>query len=200
MSFETVKKNLEAKGYTVTCFETAAEAAEYLDRAIDGVTVGCGGSITLDQLGIYEKLTAHNTVYWHQHTPEGLTPVEMRDRAKNAKVYLSSVNGLAETGEVINIDGTGNRVASTYYGHEKVYLVVGKNKLAPDFDKALWRARNVAAPMNAKRLNRNTPCVAGGHCFNCNSPERICRGLSVFWYKPGSAAFEVVLINENLGY
>ena len=184
MNFETVKKNLEARGYVVSCFETAAEASEYLNAAIDGVTVGCGGSITLDQLGIYERLSSHNTVYWHQHTPEGLTPAEMRDRAKNAKIYLSSVNGLAETGEVVNIDGTGNRIAATYYGHEKVYLVVGKNKLAPDFDKALWRARNIAAPMNAKRLKRNTPCVAGGHCFNCNSPERICRGLSVFWYKP----------------
>ncbi|MBO5110450.1 MAG: lactate utilization protein [Clostridia bacterium] len=199
--FETVKKNLEARGYAVSCFDTAKEAAEYMDGQIDGTTVAFGGSMTLAEMGLYEKLTAHNRVLWHQKPDEGKTGKEIRDAAISTEVYVSSVNGLAETGEIINIDGTGNRVASTYYGHGRVYLVVGKNKLAPDYDKALWRARNVASPKNAQRLNRKTPCAAkGDRCYDCNSPERICRGLSVFWQAPTSARFEVVLIGENLGY
>ena len=118
-----------------------------------------------------------------------------------ADIYISSVNGIAETGEIINIDNTGNRVAAVSYGPEKIYLVIGKNKIAPDYESALYRARNVASPLNAKRLNRKTPCAAkGDRCYDCNSPERICRNLSVFWEKPTGAEYEVILIDENLGY
>lgn len=75
------------------------------------------------------------------------------------------------------------------------------NKLAPDYDSALYRARNIASPLNAKRLNKKTPCaVKGDRCYNCSSPERICRGLSVLWEKPVTGEFEVILINEELGY
>ena len=108
---------------------------------------------------------------------------------------------MAETGEIINIDGTGNRVAAVSYGHKKVYIIVGKNKVEPDFEKALFRARNVAAPLNARRLARNTPCVKNElKCHDCKSPERICRTLSVFYTKPSGCEYEVVLINEELGY
>ena len=115
-------------------------------------------------------------------------------------MYVTSVNGLAQSGELINIDGTGNRVAAMLYGHKKVYFVVGSNKIAPDYESALHRARNIAAPLNAKRLSRKTPCVEGGRCFDCSSPERICRGLAVLWEKMGGSDMEVVLINEELGY
>ena len=109
---------------------------------------------------------------------------------------------LAETGELINIDGTGNRVASTLFGHRRVYFVVGVNKIAPDYDAALWRARNIASPKNAQRLGRKTPCaVKGDRCYNCSSPERICRGLTVLWEPMGGAEVtEVLLINQELGY
>ena len=117
------------------------------------------------------------------------------------KDMFSSVNGLAETGEIINIDGTGNRVAAIFYGHKKVYLVVGKNKIAPDYEKALWRARNIASPRNAKRLGVNTPCaVNADKCYDCKSPQRICRGLLVLWEKPMASDIEILLINEDLGY
>ena len=79
--------------------------------------------------------------------------------ATSAEVYISSLNGVSENGELINIDGGGNRVASTLYGHKKVYFIIGENKIAPDYDAALWRARNIAAPLNAKRLEKRTPCV-----------------------------------------
>ena len=118
-----------------------------------------------------------------------------------AEHYITSVNGLAETGELINIDGTGNRVASTLYGHKKVWFVVGRNKLAPTYEEALWRARNIAAPKNARRLKRKTPCaVKADRCYDCKSPERICRGLVVLWEAIGSMEMEVVLVDEALGY
>lgn len=184
---------LQEKGYTVSTFATAAQAADYLDSVIDGVSVGIGGSMTVEQMGLYDRLQSHNTVHWHWKGGD-LTQAAVAD------VYLTSVNALSENGEIINIDGIGNRVASMFYGHKKVYLLVGKNKIAPDFESALHRARNIAAPLNAKRLNKATPCVKGGRCFDCRSPERICCELAVLWQCPMQANIEIVLIDQALGY
>ena len=191
---ERVRKNLEERGFQTSCFATAKEAADYLDAQIDGATVGIGGSMTIQAMGLSERLSKHNEVIWHW---EG---GELR-RAMLADVYLTSVNGLAETGEIVNIDGNCNRVAASMFGPKRVYYVVGINKIAPDFEKALWRARNVAAPKNAKRLGKKTPCaVKADRCYDCKSPERICRGLSVLWRKPtGFEQAEVLLIEEELG-
>ncbi len=195
MMFDTVKKNLEARGFSVRTFTAAAEAAAYLNEAIDGKTVGFGGSVTLKDMGLYELLGSHNEVHWHW-----VNGPEERKAAVQTQVYLSSANGLAETGEIINIDGGGNRVASTLYGHEKVYLVIGRNKLAPTYDEALWRARNIASPKNAQRLGRKTPCaVKGDRCYDCKSPERICRGLVVLWGAMMGMETEVILVDEDLG-
>ena len=197
--FSRVKQNLEARGFRVSVFAAAAEAADYLDSAIDNTSVGFGGSVTLEQLGLYERLERHDRVNWHwRPTVDG---ADARQAAMTAEHYITSVNGLAETGELINIDGTGNRVASTLYGHKKVWFVVGRNKLAPTYEEALWRARNIAAPKNAQRLKRKTPCaVKADHCYDCKSPERICRGLVVLWEAIGSMEMEVVLVDEALGY
>ena len=197
--FSRVKQNLEARGFRVSVFATAAEAADYLDSAIDNTSVGFGGSVTLEQMGLYERLERHDRVNWHwRPTVDG---ADARQAAMTAEHYITSVNGLAETGELINIDGTGNRVASTRYGHKKVWFVVGRNKLAPTYEEALWRARNIAAPKNAQRLKRKTPCaVKADHCYDCKSPERICRGLVVLWEAIGSMEMEVVLVDEALGY
>lgn len=201
MDFTNVKENLEKLGYAVACFETKEEAADYIDAKVDGTTVGFGGSATLHEMGLYEKLSSHNEVYWHHKLPEGTDHMTVRKQAAAAKVYFSSVNGLAETGEIINIDGMGNRLASIFFGHEKVFLVVGANKIAPDYDAALWRARNIASPKNAQRLGMKTPCaVKGDRCYNCSSPDRICRGLSVHWRNLMGSDTEIVLINEELGY
>lgn len=192
---ETLRKNLESNGFAVSCFATAAEACDYLDKKLDGKTVGHGGSVTLQEMGLLDRLESHAVLYRHQ-------PGNIPAGAWIAQAYLCSVNGLAETGEIVNIDGTCNRVASTLFGHEELYLVVGKNKIAPDYDAALWRARNIAAPLNARRLGRKTPCaVKGDKCYHCNSPERICRGLTVLWKKPfGIQRAEVVLVDQDLGY
>lgn len=201
MDFTTLKENLVKLGYTVSEFETAKDATKYLDEQIDQTTVGIGGSITIDQMGVYEALASHNEVYWHWRTTEQKPAPYQIAQASGAKIYLSSANGVAETGEIINIDGNGNRVAALQFGHEKAYIIVGENKIAPDYDAALYRARNIAGPLNAQRLNKKTPCaVNGDKCYNCSSPDRICNGLSVFWNKPYGMAYEVVLIHENLGY
>lgn len=159
MDFTNVTKALTARGFKVSSFETAKEAAEYLNTQIDGATVGFGGSITLEELGLYALLSGHNTVFSHWHLPEGVDAAALRAQAAGSEHYLLSANGIAETGEIINIDGAGNRVASAIYGHKKVWIIAGKNKLAPTYDEALWRARNIAAPKNAQRLHAKTPCA-----------------------------------------
>lgn len=197
MDFTKTAESLRALGYQVSCFETKEAAAAYLDRQIDGKTVGFGGSVTLQQLGLYGLLAAHNQVHWHWCGDAA----RERAAAQTAQVYLSSVNGLSESGELVNIDGACNRVSATLYGHEKVYFVVGANKVAADFEAALHRARNIAAPKNAQRLGSKTPCAAkGDRCYDCKSPGRICRALSVLWSKPMGGDYEVVLIQEELGY
>ena len=186
---------LRQRGFTVSVFETAEAAADYLDGAIDGRTVGFGGSMTLEAMDLWERLRTHNQVYSHLHG------FPLGPEAAGAQVYVTSVNGLAETGEVINIDGIGNRVASALYGHEKVYIIAGINKIAEDYDAALWRARNIAGPKNAQRLSKKTPCaLKGDKCYDCSSPERICRGLVVQWEPMTGMETEVVLIGEELGY
>lgn len=199
--FSILKKNLLALGYTVSCFDTAEEATHYLDAQIHHQTVGFAGSMTLEEMGLYERLSAHNEVHWHQRIPEGKTSKEVRVQANAASIYITSVNGIAESGEIVNIDANCNRVASIFYGHEKVYFVIGENKIEKDYDSALFRARNIAAPQNARRLGVKTPCaLKADRCYNCNSPERICRGLSVLWCKPMTGEFEVILVHEDLGY
>ena len=195
IDYEKLTQTLEKLGYQVSHFSTAKEAANYLDSQIDQTSVAFGGSITLKDMDLYPLLAKHNQVIWHW---EGGSQMD----AINTQVYITSVNGLAETGELINIDGTGNRVASTLYGHNRIYFVVGSNKIAPDYDAALWRARNIASPKNAQRLGINTPCAAkGDRCYNCQSPDRICRALVVLWEKPkGTEKMEIVLVDEPLGY
>ena len=196
-NFDTVKKNLEDRGYAVEVFASGAEAAAYLDGAVDGKSVGFGGSATLDALGLYERLGTHNQVVWHWRRED---KDAARREAMVSDVYLTSVNGLAETGELVNIDGAGNRAAATLFGHEKVYFVIGQNKLAPAYDGAVWRARNVAAPQRARQLGKKTPCaVKCDRCYDCKSPERVCRGLVTLWGPMMGMAAEVLLVDEDLG-
>ena len=199
--FTKLKNALEEKGYQVSVFDTKEAAAEYMDNEINGKVIGFGGSVTLHEMNLYKMLSTHNTVYWHDEKPENMTIMETRSAATRADVYISSVNGISENGEIVNIDNTGNRVAAISYGPSKVYLVIGRNKVAPDYESALFRARNIAGPLNAKRLCRKTPCaVNGDKCYDCKSPERICRNLSVLWDKPTGAEYEIILIKEELGY
>ncbi|MDO4315410.1 MAG: lactate utilization protein [Oscillospiraceae bacterium] len=196
MSFEAVKRNLEARGFSVRVFAAGAEAAAYLDGVIDGKTVGFGGSATLDALGLYERLEKHNTVIWHWKQEAA----SARRAAMQTDIYLTSANALAETGEIVNIDGAGNRVSATLFGHEKVYFVIGRNKLAATYDDAVRRARNVAAPRRARQLGKKTPCaVKLDRCYDCKSPDRVCRALVTLWGPMMGMDAEVILVDEDLG-
>ena len=200
MNFDALKGKLEANGFAVSVFATGEEAAAYLNEQIHQRTVGMGGSQTIVELGLRESLSRHNVVFSHGFTPAA--PAQVQKLAAGADIYLLSANGIAEdTGEILNIDGNGNRVSSSLYGHQKVYLLAGRNKISPDFHSALQRVRNVVAPKNAQRLGRRTPCaVRGDRCYNCDSPERICRGLTVLYKKMNSMDMEVVLVDQELGY
>ena len=197
MNFDRAEQTLTRARFHCHRFATGQDAAQWLAAECSGKTVGIGGSMTAKAMKLEELLPRTSTVYWHWLTPGP----ETLANAATAQVYLTSVNALAETGELINIDGNGNRVASSLYGHKKVWFIVGRNKLAPTYEEALWRARNIAAPKNAQRLGRKTPCaVHGDRCYDCKSPERICRGLVVLWEAVANMEMEVVLIDQDLGY
>lgn len=200
MDTQNLLQALQKNRYEVSYFADKEAAAQYLDAAIDGKTVGFGDSATLAALGLRERLNKHNQVHDPALTKGIGDFLAVAARCLNTQVFLTSVNALAETGELVNIDGTGNRVAGSLFGHEKVYFVVGQNKIAPTLEQAIWRARNIAAPQNAKRFGKKTPCATrGDKCYDCNSPERICNGLLIHYKKMSNMAMEVVLIGENLG-
>lgn len=196
--FEKTRKNLENRGFRAHVFATGAEAADYLAQTLHNTCIGIGGSVTIDEIGVYDRLSADNDVIWRWKKP---TP-DSRERGAAAETFLCSANGVSETGEIVNIDGYGNRVAPTIYGPQRVFLVVGKNKIAPDLNGAIDRARNIAAPLNARRLNRHTPCAVGEpRCHDCRSREKVCGVMTVFFMPPTSIKeFHVLLVNEDLGY
>ena len=199
MDLRKTAENMKARGFTVRCYATASEAAAALAEELRGRTVGIGGSMTVAQMGLAEMLERQGcTVYARSRS---MSPAEA-EQAGRAEGYISSANGIAETGEIVNLDGTGNRVAATLYGPQKLYLIAGRNKLAPTLQDAVWRARNIAAPLNARRLNKKTPCTVGeAKCHDCRSPERICRGMTIHMAPmKGVGETIVVLIDEELGY
>ena len=200
MDLEKTIQNLRKNEFEVSYFETAAEAAAYLDSRIDGKTVGFGDSETLRTMGVPELLATHNTVY----NPIGVhDDDEFDDIAKRTQltdVFLTSVNGISETGEMVNIDGTGNRVAGSIFGHEKVYMVASTKKIEPTLEEAIFRARNVAAPTNTKKFGYATPCAKTGKCYDCHAPRRICNVMAIYMQKMNGMDVEVVLVGEELGF
>ena len=201
MNISDLQTAFEKKGYQFRYFACTDEAATYLDRAIDGKTVGFGDSHTLYNMGLYEMLQSHNDVRSPMHLNKGENFDEVAKKCIQTQIYLLSVNGASEQGEMVNIDGHGNRVACSLYGHEKVYFVFGINKITPTLEEAIWRARNIAAPVNAKRLGYQTPCaVKGDRCYDCNSPDRICNAMVLHLHKLSRCDVEVILIGQDLGF
>jgi len=205
MNRELLKKNFEGHKFITSFFDTGKEAAEYLCGQMKNTTVGFGGSMTLTGMNLQELLEKEgNTVYNHATSKDQ----ECTHKARNARFFICSANGVSETGEMVNIDGTGNRVSATLFGPEKVFFVVGKNKIVPTLQDAIDRARNIASPPNCVRLHRNTPCAAaaGGDmskavkCFDCNSSERICNAIVLYLRPMNHMEVEVVFVDEELGY
>ncbi len=199
MDISRLIDNLTTKGYEVKFFSSAQDLYEYMDLSLRGKAIGIGGSMTVDELGLYDILTQNNDVFWHWHSTDKQRDIS---EAANAEVYISSANAVSISGDIINIDGVGNRVASTLYGHEKVIFIIGKNKVCKSLEEAISRARNTAAPLNAKRLNLKTPCSSQPEkCYDCNSKERICSALVVLLGKPENGTeYQVLIVDEVLGF
>ena len=194
---KTLEKNLNLHKIDYKYFDTSDEVKEYLRNEINGEKIAFGGSMTLKELGLYDILRENNEVFWHWETK---TP-EQRKIESELTVYMLSANAIAATGEIVNIDGTGNRVANAIYGPQKVYYVIGENKITPDLMSAIDRARNMSAPPNAKRLGLNTPCAIDGKCHNCASENRICNAMSIIMGRTTKQQkCEVIIIGEKLGY
>jgi L-lactate utilization protein LutC len=198
MNRELLKKNFENHRFKTSFFANKEQATEYIVGSIKGASVGFGGSMTVAAMGLIEKLSHENTVY--DHTNPNIENVA--DKARNADYFICSANAVSETGELVNIDGRGNRVSATLMGPKKMFFIVGRNKIVPTEAEAITRARNLASPPNCKRLNKKTPCAAKADaCYDCNSPERICNAV-VIYERPMSSfeEVEVVFIDEDLGF
>ncbi len=200
MNIEKTIKSFKQNGYEVSYFQSTNEAKEYLNKVIDNQDVGFGDSETITGMGLYSMLASHNEVYDPQNPKEGKSFIDMATRCYQSKIYILSANAVSENGEMVNIDGVGNRIGCSVFGHEKVYFIIGTNKIAPTLEDAIWRARNVAAPRNAKRIGYKTPCAKDGNkCYDCKSPNRICNGMMVYLKKMDNIEMEIVIIEEKLG-
>lgn len=195
MDIEKTIRNLKLRHFKVSHFSTGEKAVKYLSGEISGTSVGIGGCKTAADLGLYDVLAENNEVFWHWKEP-GL---ETLKKANAAEVYITSANAISEDGEILNIDGRGNRLAGQVFGDKRVYIIAGKNKICPDFDSALYRARNTAAIENGKRFPYKNPCQVDGKCHDCRSENRICNALLVLWGPMMGMTTEVVLVDEDLG-
>lgn len=197
MDYLQIRKNFEQHGFTTQLFSTKEDACSYLADILENQTIGFGGSETLREMGLFETLQQKNAVIWHNKIP-GLA---VRKLANCADTYITSANAITETGEIVNIDGTGNRVAMTAFGPQTCYYVVGRNKITANISEAYSRCKNVAAPLNAKRLSAKTPCaVKGDKCYDCNSPNRICRIISIIEREPLGMKCEIIFVDQDLGF
>ena len=163
---------------------------------------GFAGSSTTRALGIIEELTAMGKKIF-DHWQEGLTREEDLDiRLKQGRCdcFLCSANAISSTGEIVNVDGVGNRTNAMTFGTKKVVIVAGMNKVRPDLESAINRVTEIAAPMRARSLDMDTPCAVTGVCNDCNSPQRICRITTILHRKPMMTDVSVILVNQSLGF
>lgn len=194
-------RSLRQNGYKVKLYTKVEEAKkELIEKIAPSDTVGIGGSMTIYDMKIYENLLEKDIkVYWHWMAPDK-EKGNVIDKAGDAKIYLTSTNAITEDGKLVNMDGTGNRVSSMFYGHEKVFIVAGTNKVCKDYEEARDRIRNVAAPKNAERLVQDVPCRLTGICTDCKASARICNIETIIHKKPANVDINIFLIDEELGY
>ena len=190
------KRNLE--GYYCS---TAAEAVEKVLELIPaGDVVSWGGAATVDELGIKDRLRHRGQPVIDRdtaHTEE--ERMAMLHQTLTCDTFLMSSNAISEDGQMVNIDGTGNRVAALCFGPKQIIVVAGMNKVTADLDGAIARARHIAAPANAQRFNGKTPCSANGQCADCTSPDCICAQMVVTRFCKTPGRIKVVLVGEELG-
>ena len=173
-----------------------------LETIPEKATVGIGGSVTIREIGIIGELEKRGNEVTHHWKPEATkeTNREIRKKEGTAVFYLTSANAITERGDIINIDGIGNRVAHMIYGPENVIIVAGHNKIVTDIDAGIRRSKEIAGVINARRVGAKTPCAETGKCVDCKAPGRICRVTTIMQYRPWQTSVKVMLVNEALGY
>lgn len=193
-----IKNNMDAR-----ILDNVEEVQTEIKKIIfDGASVSVGGSQTLFECNLIEMLREMNIKYDDRYQ-EGLSRDQMLEvyrRAFMCDFYLSSSNAVTMNGELFNVDGNANRVAAITYGPDKVILVVGRNKVVSDLKEAEERVKNIAAPANCVRLNKDNACTHVGKCMDCNSPTRICCTYVTHKYQLNKDRIIVLLVNEDLGY
>ncbi len=196
---EALKKN----GFDAEYCATADEAVQrLLDLVPDRASVGIGGSTTLKTLGVPEKLAERGATVLDHNAP-GLTKEQKLDinrKQQVCDVFLSSSNAVTMDGELVNMDGTGNRVSAMIFGPGQVIVVAGTNKIVRDVAAAEERIQTKAAPMNNKRIGTPNPCVRAGVCQDCQGATRICNVMTIIGRKPGGTNIRVLIVGEELGF
>jgi hypothetical protein len=198
---ETAVKALEKRWFDARWFKTADDALNAVMEVIPkGSRVGAGGSVTLRETGLLERLDGRgDQLVYHQPDMEFEESMAVRREAITCQYFLCSSNAITMDGELVNTDGIGNRVAGMMFGPETVIVFAGANKLVEDRTEAFSRIRNLAAPANARRLGIDVPCVARGRCVDCRTPMNICRMTTIISLKPMCTDLKVFLIAESLG-
>lgn len=200
-TIENLGKNNIYACYVETKEDVIPKVLEFLK---DGDKVSCGGSMTLFETGIVEYLRNGKYNYLDRYDP--IIPADKMDDlftdALSCDTYFSSSNAITENGELLNIDGRGNRVAALMYGPKSVIIIAGYNKIVPDINAAYERAKNIAAPANAKRLGYPIPCGTTGKCMKCSAPAKFCSLFTVIGYQLPirKDRIKVIFVGEELGY
>lgn len=197
------KEALEKNNYDVYVVEKASDAAKKIEEIIEkGSKVSFGGSISILESGVLDILRNGQYDLLDRYK-EGLTKEDIGEIFREsffADYYITSTNALTENGELVNLDGNGNRVAAMIFGPKKVIVIAGINKIVKDLDEAYIRVRNTAAPINAKRLDKKTPCSQLGRCIDCSSPDRICNHMVVSYKQNTRGRGIVIIAKEEIGY
>jgi hypothetical protein len=196
-------EKLEAHDFKVIYVKTKEEAVQEIWKYVTPrQRIGVGGSVTIRELGILDELEAQGcTLYDHwNHAIRKESNLAIRKMEMTSDLFLCSINAVTLNGELVNIDGIGNRVNSINFGPGKVILVAGYNKIVENVQEAIKRIKNVAAPLNARRLNMDVPCATIGRCVDCNTPGRICRVVMIHERKPSLTDILIILVGEELGF
>ncbi|WP_342756577.1 lactate utilization protein [Kineothrix sedimenti] len=200
---EKVINGLEKHNMKGIFVKDEEELIEILKEFIqEDSVVGTGDSITLLETGVLDFLREGNYIFLDKYR-DGITSEEKRQiyiQNFSADTFLCSTNALTEEGELYNIDGNGSRVAPMIYGPKQVIIVAGINKLVKNLEEAERRVRNYAAPIDAKRLGKDTPCTKLGHCVDCKSPDRICNDFVTITRQFVKDRIKVIIVAKQLGY
>ena len=201
-----LKSALETNNFEVHLAETAADAQKIVLEDIlvktEARSVSWGGSLSVVATGLYHALKGRTDVEMIDTLDKQVPAAEMSERRRRSllvDLFITGSNAVTEDGQLVNLDMTGNRVAAITYGPKHVVVVIGRNKIVPSVDEAMFRVKNIAAPANAMRLDKKTPCVKTSYCEECKSPERICNSWTITEKSFPKGRVKVVLVNQDLG-